>query len=68
LREFHVWAWTHLDQLEEKALGYLRKAVDNGMPHAIAEHMGQDPDLKALRGDPEFETLTARARQAASSK
>jgi eukaryotic-like serine/threonine-protein kinase len=52
----------------EKALGYLREAVDNRMPLAIAEHMGQDPDLKALRGDAEFEALAARAKQAASSK
>jgi eukaryotic-like serine/threonine-protein kinase len=52
----------------ERALGYLREAVDNGMPLAIAQHMGQDPDLKPLRGDPEFEALAARAKQAAGSK
>jgi len=38
------------------------------MPLAIAQHMGQDPDLNPLRGDPEFEALAARAKQAAGSK
>jgi len=50
------------------ALGYLREAVDNEMPRAIAEHMSRDPDFKFLRGDAEFEALASRARQASSSK
>src|SRR5262249_1260323 len=53
---------------KEKALAYLRGAVDSGMPHAIAEYMSRDPELKLLRGDPEFEALASRARQAASSR
>jgi non-specific serine/threonine protein kinase/serine/threonine-protein kinase len=46
----------------DQALGYLRQAIELGYTHS--DEIAADPDLKSLRGDPRFDALLARARQA----
>lgn len=41
--------------LSEKALGFLERAVDRGF--SGCRHMGEDPDLAPLRGDPRWKGL-----------
>ena len=51
-----------------EALSLLREAVEHGLPTYAILGMDQDPDLKSLHGDPRFEALVAKARQATASK
>jgi tetratricopeptide (TPR) repeat protein len=48
-----------------EALGYLRQAIDLG--HKNPDEMINDDDLKSLHGDPRFEALVAKARQAVTA-
>jgi tetratricopeptide (TPR) repeat protein len=52
----------------EEALTVLREAVDHGMAPAYLVGIEKDPDLKSLHGDPRFDALVAKARQAAVAK
>ncbi|HUM11851.1 MAG TPA: serine/threonine-protein kinase [Myxococcaceae bacterium] len=45
-----------------EALDLLRQSMAHHLPKPIARQMGQDPDLAPLRGNPEFEAISARAR------
>jgi serine/threonine protein kinase len=50
----------------DEALSLLREAVEHGLPGYVVLGMDNDPDLKSLHGDPRFEALVAKARQAAA--
>jgi tetratricopeptide (TPR) repeat protein len=52
--------------LRADSLEHLRHAVENGF--AKADHMLQDEDLQALRGDAQFDSLTEAARNNASKE
>jgi non-specific serine/threonine protein kinase/serine/threonine-protein kinase len=62
-------AWYGLARTEafagrrEEAIGYLRNAFEHG--YTDLDAVAVDPDLKSLHGDPRFEALIAKARQAA---
>ncbi|HWE83308.1 MAG TPA: serine/threonine-protein kinase [Terracidiphilus sp.] len=49
----------------EEAIEYLRRAIEQG--YANPDGVATDPDLKSLHGDPRFDALLAKARQAAAS-
>jgi eukaryotic-like serine/threonine-protein kinase len=51
----------------EKALALLRESFEHGLPTAAAVAAENDPDLKALRGDPRFDTLVAYAKDRAAA-
>jgi hypothetical protein len=48
------------------ALQNLGETIAHG--YNTPEEMAADPDLKSLHGDPRFEALVAKARQAATPK
>jgi non-specific serine/threonine protein kinase/serine/threonine-protein kinase len=50
----------------DEALNYLSEAIKHG--EEDSEAIADDPDLKSLRGDPRFNALLAKARQAAAPK
>jgi non-specific serine/threonine protein kinase/serine/threonine-protein kinase len=50
----------------EEALKYLSQAIDHGQTSLW--QITEDPDLKSLHGDPRFDALLAKARQAASQR
>ena len=52
----------------EEALSLLRQAVDHGLLPRRALGIGEDPELKALHGDPRFDALVAHAKQIAAPK
>jgi non-specific serine/threonine protein kinase/serine/threonine-protein kinase len=45
-----------------EALDLLHQSMAHRLPKPIARQMGQDPDLAPLRGNPEFEAISAQAR------
>ena len=49
-----------------EAVGYLLQAIDHG--YRNPDYIAADDDLKSLHGDPRFDALVARARQAAAVK
>lgn len=51
---------------KDDALEHLSQAIDLGFNQA--DYLGQDDDLKSLRGDPRFDAIVAKARQAAQGK
>jgi len=51
----------------KKALGYLRQAIDSGLNPGELRRMGEDDDLKSLRGDPEFEAIVREAKSRPSA-
>lgn len=52
----------------DEALSLLRQAVDHGLLPREAVKMGEDPDLKALHGDPRFAALIAHAKERAAAQ
>ena len=59
LRYYQASYWASLGD-REKALQYLRQAIDLGL---IGELVVHDPDLASLRGDPEFEAIVAEVKK-----
>jgi len=51
----------------DEAFSLLYQSVAAGLPPNDALSMPQDPDLKALHGDPRFEALVAHAKEAATA-
>jgi serine/threonine protein kinase/Tfp pilus assembly protein PilF len=51
----------------EEALADLREAVDHGLPPMLDLGIENDPDLKALHGDPRFDALVAHAKARAAA-
>jgi hypothetical protein len=51
-----------------EAISLLRQAVDHGLMPREALAMGDDPELKALHGDPRFDALVAHAKELAEQK
>jgi eukaryotic-like serine/threonine-protein kinase len=51
---------------QDAALEYLGQAIDHGF--AAPGEIASDDDLKSLHGDPRFDALVAKARQAAAAK
>ena len=51
-----------------EALSLLRQSVDHGLLARDAEGIGEDPDLKALHGEPGFGALVAYARKHAAAQ
>jgi eukaryotic-like serine/threonine-protein kinase len=49
----------------EEAVASLREAVDHGLDAGMAAEMEKDPDLKALRGEPQFKALVGEIHQRA---
>jgi tetratricopeptide (TPR) repeat protein len=49
----------HIEEYRKQALGFLSQSLERGFEQP--ELMKADPDLKALRGDPQFEKLSGRA-------
>ena len=52
----------------DEAISLLQQAVEHGLRVYTALGMDKDPDLKSLHGDPRFDALVAKARQAAATK
>jgi tetratricopeptide (TPR) repeat protein len=50
----------------DEALGYLRHSIEHGFSDLDAA--ASDPDLKSLHGDPRFDALLAKAKQAGDPK
>ena len=53
---------------KDEALSLVRHAVDHGLLPREALTLGKDPELKALHGDPRFDTLVAHAKAIATRK
>jgi serine/threonine protein kinase len=51
-----------------EAISLLRQAVDHGLMPREALAVGDDPELKALHGDPRFDALVAHAKELAEQK
>jgi serine/threonine protein kinase len=51
----------------DEALAHLREAVDHGLQPQFDLGIEQDPDLKALHGDPRFDALVAHAKERAAA-
>jgi non-specific serine/threonine protein kinase/serine/threonine-protein kinase len=47
----------------EKALAYLRQALDQGVETPLARKLGTDPELRLLQGDPRFAALVEEAKK-----
>jgi non-specific serine/threonine protein kinase/serine/threonine-protein kinase len=52
----------------EEGIALLYESIESGLPPDALANMEKDPDLKALRGNPRFPALIARAKEAAGSK
>lgn len=50
----------------EEALSLLRQAIDHGLLPREALGIGEDPELKALHGDPRFAALVSHAKERAA--
>jgi non-specific serine/threonine protein kinase/serine/threonine-protein kinase len=56
----------HLGQKDE-ALTLLRHSLEHGMLATTMAHIGDDPDLTSLHGDPRFEALVAEGKRRAAA-
>ncbi|MCP3979109.1 MAG: serine/threonine protein kinase [bacterium] len=61
--EYNMACLAALDGRSEEAIATLRSAIERGYP---AWRMRDDPDLAALRGDPEFDKLVNRVSSTAA--
>jgi hypothetical protein len=52
----------------DEGIALLYESIESGLPPDALANMEKDPDLKALRGNPRFPALIARAKVAAGSK
>ena len=52
----------------EEALSLLRQAIDHGLLPREALGIGEDPELKALHGDSQFDALVAHAKERAAAQ
>jgi serine/threonine protein kinase len=50
-----------------EAISLLQEALDHGLDPPTAKALGKEPDLKSLHGDPRFDALVARGKQAAGA-
>ena len=51
----------------DEALSVMREAVDHGLPPGGNLQIEDDPDFKALHGDPRFDALVAHAKERAAA-
>jgi serine/threonine protein kinase len=63
MTEYNLAGLAALDGRKEEGLSLLSAALEHHLPPYIASQMGEDPDLRALRGDPRFQALVASAKQ-----
>jgi serine/threonine protein kinase/tetratricopeptide (TPR) repeat protein len=61
---YNMACLTALQGDRQKALNYLREAVDGGFDNPV---IAEDPDLAPLHGDPEYENLVHRVKQRANN-
>ena len=51
-----------------EALALLKEAFEHGLSPLNKKHMAEDPDLKSLHGNPEFEALVAEGQKSGGSE
>jgi tetratricopeptide repeat protein len=64
---YNVACIAALQGRSDEAFTLLREAVEHGLSPGEDLRIASDPDLKALHGDPRFETLVADARKRAAA-
>jgi tetratricopeptide (TPR) repeat protein len=52
----------------DEAISLLSEAIEIGLPPRVASGMGEDPDLKPLRGNPRFTALIAQTKEHAAAQ
>jgi len=60
---YNVACLAALQGQTERAISLLRESIDEGLPEHELAGMGEDTDLKSLRGDPRFTKIVADAKQ-----
>jgi eukaryotic-like serine/threonine-protein kinase len=63
---FNLGCLEALQGHRERALSFLREAIDHGLRPTQAVAAVQDDDLKSLRGDPRYEALVAEVKKRAA--
>ncbi len=63
MTEYNLAGLAALDGRLEEGLSLLSAALEHHLPPYIASQMGEDPDLRRLRGDPRFQALVASVKQ-----
>jgi eukaryotic-like serine/threonine-protein kinase len=63
MTEYNLAGLAALDGRKAEGLALLSAALEHHLPPYIASQMGEDPDLRAFRGDPRFEALVASVKK-----
>jgi non-specific serine/threonine protein kinase/serine/threonine-protein kinase len=66
MTEYNLAGLAALDGRKAEGLSLLNAALEHHLPPYIASQMGEDPDLRALRGDPRFEAMVASVKKPAA--
>jgi eukaryotic-like serine/threonine-protein kinase len=61
--EYNLACNDALEGHKSEALALLKEAFEHGLSPLNKKHMAEDPDLKSLHGNPEFEALVAEAQK-----